>query len=253
LENDYNDAFTGICKERKHCDKLHYFCKTHNQLCCAACIAKIKGKFYGKHKDCKVCYIKRIKEEKKQKLDENIKYLEELSKNLEKTINELKIIFEKINKNKEELKLKIQKIFTQFRNVINNREDELLNYVNNKYDELFFSKKIIQESEKLPNRVKTLLEKGKTVENEWEDNNKLSSTINYCLNIEKNIDEIKKMNENIEKCNSKINIKVKFSPDDKDISDLFEDVKNFGTIICSDDDAKDEKIKNEAEDKVIKQ
>ena len=45
---------------------------------------------------------------KKNKLSENIKYLEELSNSLQQTINELKNIFEKINENKKELKLKIQ-------------------------------------------------------------------------------------------------------------------------------------------------
>ena len=37
------------------------------------------------------------------------------------------IIFEKIDKNKEELKTNIQKTFTRLRNVLNEREDELLN------------------------------------------------------------------------------------------------------------------------------
>ena len=54
-----------------------------------------------------------------------MKLLEELSNNINESINKIKIIYEKINKEKEELKLKIQKIFTNIRNEINNREDQL--------------------------------------------------------------------------------------------------------------------------------
>ena len=42
LENDMNEIFTGLCKEENHSLKLEYFCKTHNKLCCLACISKIK-------------------------------------------------------------------------------------------------------------------------------------------------------------------------------------------------------------------
>ena len=42
LEKDMNVIFTGFCKEKDHFDKLEFFCKNHNILCCAACISKIK-------------------------------------------------------------------------------------------------------------------------------------------------------------------------------------------------------------------
>ena len=92
-------------KQNGHERKLEFFCKTHNELCCAVCISKLNENGYGQHKDCDICSIKNIKEEKKNKLNENIKYLQDLSNNLENTINELKSIFENINKSKEELKL----------------------------------------------------------------------------------------------------------------------------------------------------
>ena len=60
--------FTGYCKEENHYDKLEYFCKNHNQLCCAACIVKIKGKGKGQHTDCNICFIEDIKDEMKNKL-----------------------------------------------------------------------------------------------------------------------------------------------------------------------------------------
>ena len=83
--------------------KLEYFCRNHNQLCCAGCIAKIKKEKNGMHKDCDVCIIEEIKDEKKNKIKENIKYLENLSKTLEQSINSLNICFEKLKNNKEEI------------------------------------------------------------------------------------------------------------------------------------------------------
>ena len=118
---DLSEIFTGYCKEDNHQMKLDYFCKDHNILCCAGCISKIKNKSDGKHKDCNVCIIEDIQNEKINKLNENIKYLQNLSNTLKESINNLKILFEKICENKEELKLKIQKIFTKIRNELNKR------------------------------------------------------------------------------------------------------------------------------------
>ena len=71
-----------------------------------SCISKIKEESYGQHSNCDVSHIKYIKDEKKNKLKENINQLDQI----EKTINEIKKVYEDINKNKEELKLKIQNI-----------------------------------------------------------------------------------------------------------------------------------------------
>ena len=98
---------------------------------------------------------------KKSKLNENIKYLEDLSINLKESIKELKSIFEKVEKNKEEVKINIQKIFTKLRNHINEREDELLMEVDTKFNELYFSEDIMKESENLPNMIQISIEKGK--------------------------------------------------------------------------------------------
>ena len=164
--------FSGICKEIKHKVELEFYCKNHNQLCCAACLSKIKNKGNGQHSDCDVCLIEEIKNEKKNKLKENIKYLEDFSKKIQKSINELKQIFENLNENKEEFKKKISKIFTEIRNVINNRADELLLEVDNKYNNLFFNEEIIRQSESLPNKIKLSLEKSRIIEKELNDNNK---------------------------------------------------------------------------------
>ena len=178
--NKEEEIFTGYCSEKDHRDKLEYFCKNHNQLCCAACIAKLNGKGAGQHKDCDVCFIEDIKEEKKNKLKENIKCLEDLQNKFNKDMNKLKEIFENIEKDKEKLKLDIQKIFTQIRNVLNNREDELLLEVDNIFNFYFFSEDIIKKGEKLPKQIKLSLEKGKLIDKEW-DNINLYSYINDCI------------------------------------------------------------------------
>ena len=115
LDKDIKEIFTGFCKEENHSDELDYFCKNHNKLCCAKCITKLKSKENGQHTDCDIHFIKDIKNEKKNKLKENIKCLEDMSNTLQHSINELKKIFETINKNKEELKIKIQKCFTKIK------------------------------------------------------------------------------------------------------------------------------------------
>ena len=126
LDKNNQEIFTGLCTELNHKIQLEYYCKNHNILCCAACLCKIKSNGNGKHHDCEVCLIKEIEEEKKNKLKENIKYLEESSKNMQESINKLKEIYEKIIENKEVIKLKISKIFTKIRTLINEREDQLL-------------------------------------------------------------------------------------------------------------------------------
>ena len=148
-------------------------------LCCAACISKIKGKGNGQHADCDICFIENIKDEKKDKLKNNIKILEDLTNSLGKSIDDLKKILEKNEKTKEELKSNIQKIFTKLRSALNDREDELLLKVDNEFDKLFTYRDLTKEGENLPKKVNYCLEKGKLINKEWEDD-KLKIMIN-CL------------------------------------------------------------------------
>ena len=185
----WENIFTGYCKENNHSNKLEYFCKTHNKLCCSECIIKIKDGTKGQHSDCEVCKIENIINEKKNKLKENIKCLEELLKTLESSMNEIKKISEKINEDKEKAKLNIQNIFTKIRNILNEREEELLKEIDEKYDELFLTENEIKESEKLPDKIKISLEKGIKIDKEW-DNNKINLMINGCINIENHIRDI---------------------------------------------------------------
>ena len=96
------ETFTGFCQEENHNNNnLEYYCKNHNKLCCGLCLCKIKANGNGQHHDCDVCLIKDIKEEKKNKLKDNIKSLEEFYNKLEESIKNLKIIFDKITEKKK--------------------------------------------------------------------------------------------------------------------------------------------------------
>ena len=225
LEKDNDDLFTGYCKEENHNNDLTFFCKTHNQLCCAVCLCVIKKQGIGKHKDCDVCTIEEIKDKKKKMLNENIKSLEELSKELQEYINNLKEIFEKVIVKKEELKLKIQKIFTKIRNALNDREDKVLSEIDEQFNILFFKESIIKESEKLPNKIKLSLEKGKLIDKEYKEN-QLNLLIHNCINIENNINDINTIKNSIKKYNSHINMKFEFSVE-KELNEIEKIIKTF--------------------------
>ena len=138
-------------------------------------------------------------------------------------------------KSKEEIKLKIPKIFTKIRNLLNEREDQLLLDLDNMYDKLYFKEEIIKKGEKIPNKIKNYLEKGTILNNEWEKDNKLISNINDCINIENNIKSIVEINENIEKCN-KNKFKIKFKHENQEITELEKNIKIFGEIINEEDE-----------------
>ena len=221
--------FTGYCKEENHPYELEYFCKTHKQLCCAKCVIKIGNKKDAIHKECNVCTIEEIKDEKINNLKENIKKLEELSKNLKDEIGNLKNIFDKVNNKKEDIKLEIQNIFTKIRNELNDRENQLLDEVDQIFDKNFIKEEIIKEGEKLPNKVKTSLEKCRNINIE---EIKLNALINDCLNIEKDINSIDNIKENINKYNEKNILDIGFISDKKDeINFLISAIKTFGKII----------------------
>ena len=229
LDKDSEDIFTGICKVQNHSVKLNYFCKNHNQLCCAECITKIKDKENGQHNDCNICSIEDIKDKKKDNLNKNIQILEEISKNIEQSISDLTKLFLRINQNKENLKLDVQKIFTQLRTEINQREDELLLEIDQKFDDLFFKEDLIKESNMLPNKIKFSLEKGKNINNDWNNENKLNLLINDYINIEKNIEYIININNNLNKCKY-MNSDVKFNPSKDSLKELTKKIKEFGHI-----------------------
>ena len=177
--NKEDEIFSGVCKVKNHPMKLEYFCKEHNQLCCAACLCKVNDNGDGQHKDCDACNIKIIKDEKKNKLKENIKILEDLSNSFNNIFKELKEIFEKVEKNKEDLKLTVQKAFTKIRTALNEREDKLLEEIDNLFNERYFNEEIINNGEKLPKKIKVSLDKGKQIDKEWDNENLISYINDY--------------------------------------------------------------------------
>ena len=229
LNNNTDELYDEFCEEDAHNYlKLNYFCKDHNKLCCAACIAKIKGKKDGQHKDCNVCCIEEIKEEKKNRIKDNIKLLEKLSKKFYESFDDIKKIYEEIVESKEKLKLEIQRIFTNIRNILNNREDELLLNVDKEFDNLFFKDNFLKDIEKLPNKIKLFLEKSKSIDNM--DDNNIYKLIKECTEIENNINKIKNINTNINNIYNSKNIEIKFTPDEKEINEFIENIKTFGKI-----------------------
>ena len=195
---DKKEIFISLCKEKGHNQKLEYFCKNHNKLCCSSCLCKIKDKLNGQHNNCDVYQIDSIIEEKKSKVEENIKLLEKIALNIEKSIEEIKKLSQKVYENKDELKLKIQKTFTKIRNILNEREDEILNEVDEKFNKLYFEDDAIKESEKLPKKIKTSLEKSKILQKKWDDNNK-TELVSDCIDIENNIKYILEINKGIKR------------------------------------------------------
>ena len=153
-----------------------------------------------------------------------------------------------MNEKKEKLKLDIQKIFTKLRSILNDREDKLLLDIDKKYEELYFNENIIKESEKLPNKIKESIDKGKLINNNW-NNNKLNSSINDCLNIENNICFINTINNNIKKCNSQKS-EINFYPKDNEFNKLIETLQKFGLISVKQFNVFDSKI--EFDTKLVK-
>ena len=229
INKDPKDIFTGFCKLNNHKNKLEYYCKDHSILCCGLCIARIKGKGNGDHGDCNICLIEDIKEEKKKKFSDNITQLKDLSKSLEESINKLKKIYDNINNMKEELKTKISKVFTKIRDTINQREDKLLLEVDTMFDNNFFKEEIIKQREKLPSKIKLYFEKEKINDNDWNDESKLNSLINDCINIENHIKDINNINENIKKFEV-IETKIEFGPENDKVNNFLSIIKNFGHI-----------------------
>ena len=229
--NQNNEVFIDKCKLENHNAKLEFYCKDHNTLCCMACTSKFKEHGFGQHSDCNVSHIKDIKEEKRKKLKENLNNLEGLYNHIDQSIIKLKEIFEQINNNKDDLKLKVQAIFTKLRNALNEKEDKLLFNIDEYYNNIYIKEDIINKSEKLPNKIKKSIEKGKLIDKEWNDNN-LSSLINDCINIENNIKEINLINDNIKKFDINKDIKIDNIIEEEQINNMLDNIQNLGKKKC---------------------
>ena len=75
------------------------------------------------------------------------------------------------------MQIKIQKIFTKIRNKINEKEDKLLLEVSEKFGEIYFDENMVIKFENIPEIIKSSFEKGKKINEEWNDDNKLHSLL----------------------------------------------------------------------------
>ena len=235
LDSEQNLNFTGTCNEKNHPNKLDYYCSTHNNLCCAACLCKIKEKGDGQHNECNACYIGEIKDEKKKLLSNNINTLKDLSQKSKKWLKEIKKIYDKTKPKKDEIKGNIVNTFDNLISILDKRKKELVKELDNLYDKLIFSEEFMKTYKKLPSKIDNNLKKGKNVIEKWEEdekNGKLNMLINDCINIEKSIEKFHQINEKIKSLNSRIDFQ--FCLEDTDLETLSEKLKNLGKVVYND-------------------
>ena len=232
VEKDLNLNFTGFCTETNHPNKLKYYCSTHNHLICAACLCKIKEKGDGQHTECNACSIEDIKETKKNNLNDNIKLLKKFSLNMKKMAKDILNIIERVNPIKEKIISNIKNIFNDVRILLDELSQDLLNDVENLYNQNFFSENYLRECNKLPTKIKYNIEKGKNVLDNWKEGEKvgkMNSLINDCINIENNVEDLKNIQDKINSLNSKSTLQLCF--DENDIEIISEKINNLGKIL----------------------
>ena len=226
----FNKENNEICLEKNHQEKLEYFCRTHNKLCCRACVTKIKGLGNGQHSECDICFVKDITDERKNILEQNIIYLKNNRTSFDSLINKLKQAYKEISDKKEKLKIRIQKFFTKIRNEINKREDQLLLIVEQVYENYFFNKNFSKDIDKIENKLNLSINKGMLVSNEYNnDEINFISLINDCILIEDCIKEINYLKENYEKYEKNETLSIDLKLKEEEINFL-NNIKNLGNI-----------------------
>ena len=226
----FNKENNEICLEKNHQEKLEYFCRTHNKLCCRACVTKIKGLGNGQHSECDICFVKDITDERKNLLNQNIIYLKNNRTSFDSLINKLKQTYKEISDKKEKLKIRIQKFFTKIRNEINKREDQLLLIVEQVYENYFFNKNFSKDIDKIENKLNLSINKGMLVSNEYNnDEINFISLINDCILIDDCIKEINYLKENYEKYEKNETLAIDLKLKEEEINFL-NNIKNLGNI-----------------------
>ena len=230
LEKNSNVFLENICKEKNHSIQLKYFCTTHKVYCCALCISKIKTDNDGKHADCEIYEINEIKNKKENEFKNKINNLEKNSKILTNILHEMKSIYDKINDKKEKVKLKIQKIFTEIRNALNNREDELYEEIDKRFDEIYFKEDIFNQNKEFDYKIKSYLEKNKNINLSTFDIisfiNEIDKLTDTCQHIENKKKELSILSN---KCKN-YDIIMEFKPMSEGIGNLLKKIRNFGNI-----------------------
>ena len=226
----FNKENNEICLEKNHQEKLEYFCRTHNKLCCRACVTKIKGLGNGQHSECDICFVKDITDERKNILEQNIIYLKNNRTTFDSLIKKLKEAYKEISDKKEKLKIRIQKFFTKIRNEINKREDQLLLIVEQVYENYFFNKNFSKDIDKIENKLNLSINKGMLISNEYNnDEINFISLINDCILIEDCIKDINYLKENYEKYEKNETLSIDLKLKEEEINFL-NNIKNLGNI-----------------------
>ena len=229
-----NETNYDICYEQNHQQKLEYFCRTHNKLCCRACATKIKGLGNGQHYDCNICFVKDIKEESKNKLKQNLIYLENNISLFDSIVDSLRRAYEEISGKKEKLKIRIQKLFTKIRNDINKREDKLLFQVEEIFEKYFFKKNLKKNIDNIINQINISFTKGKIVLNNFNNNDiNLISLINDYIIIEDCINNMNLIKENLKNYEKNKIMKIDLRLNEEEINFLI-NIKNLGNIYTTD-------------------
>ena len=123
--------------------------------------------------------------------------------------------------------------------------------VENEFENFYFKEDILKESKKLPNKIKISLERAKLIENEWNDENKLSFLIYDCLSIENSINIINSLNANIKKSNNQINLKISFNQEEENsINKYLNILKNLVQILNYGNNFKFKKCPLNLEDRI---
>ena len=94
--------------------------------------------------------------------------------------------------------------------------------VDQSFENKVFNNESLKENGNLLNKIKISLEKGKLIDKDLENNKKLNSLINDCINIENDIQNINLINEKIKK--------YSFVLGEKE-NNILDSIKKFGKII----------------------
>ena len=117
--------------------------------------------------------------------------------------------------------------------------------VDNYFDDYYCKEDMIKIMEKIPNKIKISLKKGKNKENSWEDDNKLSLLINDCIILENHIKLINNMNQIVKKFNDN-NSKIHLNLCEDKLNDFLKEIEELGEITRT--NFKLKKISNHSEE-----
>ena len=233
LDKMNSELFDNNCKEKNHSCPIKYFCKTHKTLCCALCISKIKTEYDGKHADCDIDLIDKIKEKIQNEFKDKINNLEKNNKTLSDILIEMENIIDKFKEQKEKIKLKIMKIFTEFRNALNNREDELLEEIDKRINEIYFTENLIKENREIEKQTKVYLNKNKILNmNDIDIIQYFNESDILTKNQEKIENKIKELSTILDKGKNN-KMEIEFRPGSGNVAKLLKNIRNFGDILIN--------------------